>query len=289
MHGFNTGQADPAELTSMCQTGCGSQSQVAAVNPHAKTMMRQLVLQFGGVGGVAGGLGGAGNFCLARGFHVFGVAYDAWTPVFPPKNAAWSGDVRREEFDGMDHTGGQMGLHPPDGVATRVKMGLAWLQKNYPQEAWGYFLAADGSVRWQDVVFTGYSHGASTAARFGYLVGAARVVSSAGPRDSTCNSLACNNGEVVASWFTETPATPITQFYAISGAGDGQHTQHLFAWQKMGLPGTPQEADGSQPPYTTHRFTSASAGHDDFCGNGKYTAICNYMFAVPPENAAGAN
>jgi len=289
-HGFTTVEADPAEAMSNGCAGCGSHTQVAAVNPHAKTMMKKLVLQFGGVGGTEGGLGGAGNFCLARGFHVFGVAYYAWTPVFPPKNAAWPGDVRKEEFDGMDHTGGQMGLHPADGVATRVKMGLAYLQKNYPTEAWGYFLAADGSVRWQDVIFTGYSHGASTAARFGYLVGASRIVSSAGPRDSTCNSLACNNGEIVASWFTETPATPITQFYGISGAGDAQHTQHLFAWQKMGLPGTPQEVDGSQPPYTTHRFTSTSSGHDDFCGKGGvFVGVCNYMFGVPPENAAGTN
>ena len=288
-HNFNTGDADPAEMQSNCATGCGSRPQVAALNPKAKTMVGKLVIPLGGAGGVDGGLGGGGNFTVARGFHVFGVAYDAWAAIIPAPNAGWYGNVRLEEFDGMDHTGGAMGLHPQDGVATRVKMGLTWLQKNYPTEAWGYFLAADGSVRWQDVIFTGQSHGGSSCAYYAYLVGASRSVSSSGPRDNMCNSLACNQGEAVASWFTQTPKTPITQFYGISGAQDAQHTQHFFAWAKMGLPGTPQEADGAQGPFTTHRFTSASQGHFDFCGDAAYAAVCNYMFGVPSENAAGVN
>jgi hypothetical protein len=288
-HNFNTLDADPSEAMSNCQIGCGSRPQVAAVNPKAPTMMGKLVIQLGGAGGVNGGLGGGGTFAVARGFHVFGVAYDAWAAVIPAPNPDWYGNVRMEEFDGMDHTGGAMGLHPQDGVATRVKMGLAWLQKNFPHEAWGYFLAADGSVRWPDVIFTGFSHGASSCAYYAYLVGASRSVSSSGPRDNMCNDQACNHGEVIASWLTQTPKTPITQFYAISGAKDAQHIQHFVAWEKMGLPGTPQEADNAQPPFTTHRFSSSTGAHMDYCGDPAFTAICNYMFGVPPENAAGVN
>src|SRR5260370_33002480 len=92
----------------------------------------------------------------------------------------------------MAHTGGAMGLHPQDGVATRGKMGLAWLQKNYPTEAWGYFLAADGSVRSQDVIFTGQSHGGSSCAYYAYLGGASRSVSSSVPSDNRCTHAACN-------------------------------------------------------------------------------------------------
>jgi hypothetical protein len=287
-HNFTTTDADPSEAMSTCGA-CGTQPEQAAVNPKAQTMMWKLVISLGGAGGTGGGLGGTGGFCVARGFHVFGVAYDAYAAVIPAPTPAWYGDVRREEFDGMDHTGGKMGLKPQDGVATRVQMGLKYLQAKFPQEAWGYYLAADGSVRWQDVIFTGFSHGASSSARYAYLVNSAGSVSCAGPRDNMCNSLACNNGEIVASWFTETPATPINKFFAFTGAQDGQHTQQLFAFQKMMIPGTPQELDGSKPPYTSHRFTSASAGHEDFCGNAAYQAACNYAFGVPPENQAGVN
>jgi hypothetical protein len=145
-----------------------------------------------------------------------------------------------------------------------------------------------GSDRWSDVIFTGMSHGASNAARFAMLVRAWRAVSVSGPRDNTCTSLNQDDcGGVVATWFDEEPATPIGRFFALTGKGDGQHTQHLYAMERMGYAGNALAVRSSAPPYDgSHRFI-ADGGHEEFCGQADYDDACNLAFDVPTENHAG--
>ena len=179
-------------------------------------------------------------------------------------------------------------LTPADGVAQRTQKGLQYLHAMYPEEDWGYYLQEDGSVRWSDVVFTGMSHGASSSARFAFLVRASRVVSMAGPRDNLCQRVDLNDcGGDVATWFDEIPKTPIDRFYAITGTDDSQHTQHLFAMEKLGYLGEPTSINGAEPPYGDSHRLVASAGHDDLCAQSAYQDACNYAFGVPPENQSG--
>jgi hypothetical protein len=56
-----------------------------------------------------------------------------------------------------------------------------------PEEGWGYFLTQDpGAVRWSDVGFTGYQHGANPVAIFAHELFVYRAVSQSGPFDNSC-------------------------------------------------------------------------------------------------------
>jgi len=177
---------------------------------------------------------------------------------------------------------------PADGVAQRTQKAVKYLDQAYPDEDWGYYLNADGSVRWSDVILTGMSHGASNVARWAMLVRVSRVVSLSGPRDNMCTSLnASNCGGVVAKWLSETPATPIERFYALTGVSDDQHLQHLFAMQTMKYPGAATDVAGAQPPYGKSHRLNAGGGHADYCDQASYQAVCNCLFGVPSENQKG--
>jgi hypothetical protein len=266
-------------------------TEIAVVDNRAPTLLGKLVLPFGGVGTNEGVLGGGGEFCARRGFHVLGIAafqdYDILS-----FGAGFFGDARRQVFEGKEYTRqgafANITMTLADGVAQRTQKALQYLHGRFPDQDWGYYLQADGSVRWSDVIFTGFSHGASNAARFATLVRASRVVSVAGPRENLCvRSDPANCGGVVATWLSETPQTPIARFFALSGRTDEQHLQHLFAMQKLGYTGMPTSIDGAAPPYgNSHRLTT-NAGHTDFCGEAQYAAACNYLFGVPAENQAG--
>jgi hypothetical protein len=249
------------------------------------------VLPFAGAGVNAGTLTGGGEFAARRGFHVLAIAtfqdYDIVS-----YGADFFGDARRTVFEGVMRTQedafASIEMTPADGVAQRTQKALEYLEGMFPEEDWGYFLAEDGTVRWSDVIFTGVSHGASNAARFAFLVRASRVVSAAGPRDNLCTRVDLNDcGGVVATWFDEVPATPIDRFYAITGSSDAQHTQHLFALEKLGYVGAPMNIDGQAPPFGDSHRLVATDGHTDFCGQDTYQAVCNYAFGVPVENQAG--
>ncbi len=294
-HSFLPKDADPAVSAS---TFSDSNKEVAQVDTRAATMMGKLVVNLGGAGSTGAFTGGAGGFAVKRGFHVFSVAYMADFDILA-NDPDYYGDARLEEFDGNDHTSKyatrdkdpseKLGLSPADGVERRVRLGLAYLAKNYANEDWSYFLTDDGQVRWSDVIFAGVSHGASSAVRFAMLVRASRALAFSGPRDNTCASEACTEtGSVIATWFGETPKTPSDRFYGLTGGKDDQHTQHLVAFDELGFAGTLVDVESKAPPYSnTHRLSSPSAGHGAFCDDAKYRDVCNYMLGVPPENAAG--
>lgn len=265
--------------------------QIAIFDNRAATLLGKLVLTFGGAGETKGNLTGGGEFCAKRGFHVLAVA------AFQDYNIVDSGpdffgDARRTVFEGVMHTQGDafanIELTPADGVARRTQKALEYLQEMNPEEDWGYYLQDDGSVRWSDVIFTGVSHGASNSARFAFLVEASRVVSIAGPRDNLCTRVDVNDcGGTVATWFSETSKTPMDRFYAVTGVGDDQHTQHLFTMEKLGYVGEATRIDSAQPPYgDSHRLVHGG-GHDDVCAQQSFQAACNYVFGVPSENHAG--
>ena len=287
-HTFKPSQADPDVNPA---TTFSDGNEVALIDPRAVTIMGKLVVTLGGSGSTAGYVGGVGNFVAARGFHVFAVTYFTEYNIVRD-DAAFYGDARLEVFEGIDHTEkfefATVHITKPDSIEVRVAKGLAYLQGLYPEEDWGYYLNADGSVRWSDVIVSGMSHGASAAARIAMVRTLAGAVSLAGPRDNSCGTdPACATG-TVATWFTEVPKTPLDRFYAMTGAIDAQHPEHLFAMQKIGYVGQVVDVDTSTMPYSaSHRLKTTSGDHTDFCGVAKYQDACNYMFDVPPENRAG--
>ena len=268
-------------------------SEIAVFDNRAPVIMGKLVLPFGGLGTNAGTLEAGGEFCARRGFHVLGIAafqdYDILS-----KGADFFGEARRSVFEGVLHTRegefANIAMTPADGVAQRTQKALVYLHAQYPEEDWGYFLQEDGSVRWSDVIFSGFSHGGSNAARFAFLVRASRVVSLSAPRENTCTRLdLANCGGTVATWLGETSKTPMDRFFAITGKTDEQHLQHLFAMEKTGYSGAATSIDGAQPPYGNSHRLLANAGHTDFCQLSNYAAVCNYAFGVPAENQAGTS
>ena len=284
LHNFRAKAADPG-------VSFNDNDQIATVDPRAAKMMGKLILPFGGLGTNNGITGPAGDFLVRRGYHVLGIAaFQSYDVLISDPD--FYGDARRSVFEGKKYTNknefANITLTPSDGVAMRVKMALTYLHKMFPTEDWGYFLNADGSVRWSDVAFTGQSHGASNSPRFAKLVRAWRVVSFSGPRENECNSTnsASCNGVVTAKWLTEPSATPIERFYGVTGNQDDQHPQHLFAFYKMMYVGQPTNVSVGAPFANSHRII-ANGGHQWYCDEGANKALCNYLFAVPPENING--
>ena len=184
-----------------------------------------------------------------------------------------------------------------------VKDQLTSLQGQYPEEDWGYFLNADGSVRWSDVAITGISHGATTAAISGRL-GARmwRIVSRSGPRDNECGlgngqcsaplstpsyDVACPDAKV-ASWLDQPSKTPMSRFYALVGMMDGQCGDIMFDMHRTKYLGVPTIADEAGAVITgTNQFFFKNQGHYDFLaanGGAGIAAALNIAFAIPPEN-----
>jgi hypothetical protein len=285
-HSFKPSDADS-------EVSFNDETQKTIFDNRATKLVGKLVLPFGGVGSTAGTFGGQGEFCAKRGFHVLAIAaYEDFDIALGDPD--FYGDSRQQVFDGEKHTSkgkfADIQMGPADGVKRRTQKALQYLHQEFPEEDWGYYLEQDGSVRWSDVIFTGMSHGASNAARFAMLVRASRAVSIAGPRDNLCTSLNQQNcGGVVASWLGEEPKTPRDRFFAITGKTDDQHTQHLFAMERLGYSGAPVEVNGSEAPYGGSHRLVAAGGHSEFCGQAAYDKACNYAFDVPVENHAGVN
>lgn len=283
-HTFRSKDAD-------AQVSFNDNTEIAIVDNRAAKLMGKLVLPFQGQGTKAGIVGPNGEFCAQRGFHVLAIAaFQDYTITID--DADFYGDARKEVWDGIEHTHAgdfaNVQMTPADGVAQRTQKALQYLAGQYPTEDWGYYLNADGSVRWSDVILTGMSHGASNVARWAMLVRVSRVVSLSGPRDNMCTSMdASNCGGVVAKWLSETPATPIDRFYALTGITDSQHLQHLFAMQTLQYVGMPTDVSGAQAPYGDSHRLNAAGGHADYCDQAAYQGVCNYLFGVPPENQKG--
>lgn len=238
------------------------------------------------------------GFGLKRGFHVLGVSL----PICPIHYGSreHNGDCRLEAFDGVDRVA-DFAVTPADSVTGQVEASLQQLQATYPEEDWGYYLNADGSVRWSDVGFTGHSHRAQSATRFAVAVCAYRAVARSGPRDNGCGTGAatadfdpqnppfdpsCAQAKISA-WLDDTPKTPIDRFFGFVGKSDEEYGDIQFTMERMKFIGKPVNVSSAKAPYDgSHRFY-ADTGHDGFDGAAYYDAL-NIAWGVPAENAAWA-
>jgi hypothetical protein len=255
----------------------------AAMDNRAPKMMGKLIVDVGVDNG------GAYEFGLKRGFHVYGVnivhCQIAESPdAYQSKTPAFNGNCRLETFDGVDRDP-SINVSPADSVTGKLQKALTDLHAQFPEEDWGYFLNADGTVRWSDVGITGYSHGATSAARWAKHVRLWRVVSRSGPRDNICGQYGegqCPAG-VISSWLDEESATPVERLYGFVGNGDSQYEDILFAMDRMKYMGAPTDINAVAPPYNNSRRLYINGGHSSFDSDEFNTAM-GVAWSVPPEN-----
>jgi hypothetical protein len=269
--------------------------QSAGMDNRSAKMVGKLVVDMGVNGG------GYQPYLGKRGIHVIGIkefntcsGIDDWT-----LGRDFDGNCRLNNLDGLPH-GNQSSVSVDKSIMNQVLQALISFEMQFPTEGWGYFLTQDGkAVRWSDVGFTGFSHGAQSAACFATQLRVWRAVSQSGPRDNTCG-----NGPAkgpydpqnppfdpncpiahIASWIDATSATPIDRYYGFTGGKDGQFGDIMFTMQRMKFVGDYVNLDTAKAPYGgSHRFYSLVAGHNGFPSGFPIEAI-NIAFDVPPENA----
>ena len=166
---------------------------------------------------------------------------------------------RLEAFEGVDHHD-LIDVAPANSIETRVTKGLEYLQTQVPAGDWTYFIDG-GTPRWDRIIITGSSHGASSSGVIGLHREVVRVVSLAGPLDSN------------QPWLSSSGLTPKSEYWGFTHTGDGQHPGHLAAYEALGLPGAPTNVDDVAPPYDgSHRLfsdlSSVSNGHGAVTAGG---------------------
>src|SRR5687768_1997008 len=95
-HSFLPSDAD-------AEVSFNDETQLAIFDNRAPKLVGKLVLPFGGAGETAGSLGGQGEFCARRGFHVLAIAaFQDYNIVIGDPD--FYGDARRQVFEGITHT-----------------------------------------------------------------------------------------------------------------------------------------------------------------------------------------
>lgn len=200
------------------------------------------------------------------GFHVFDPCYSSDYGV-----GNCGDDIegcRLEAFEGVDHHP-FIDITPPNSIETRVVKGLTHLAAVIPEGDWTYFLDGD-KPRWDKIVISGISHGASSSGVIGLHRNVNRVVMLSGPLDSN------------QAWLAKPTLTPIDRFWGFTHTADPQHPGHLEAFATMGLPGAPTSVDGASPPYGgSHRLITSAAtndGHSSTQAGGSSPGSPQYEF-----------
>lgn len=259
---FTPSQADPMATTR-------NQSQSAGVNTGAGPHRGKLVVLLSGVGSPPGPNGLIG-YTTALGFHAMSVAYDNSFNPSTQNNAAVFGNMRQEQFTGMDTFGG-INVPRAGSVEVRVAKAMAYLQTQNPEGDWGYFLKSNGEVRWSDVIFMGHSHGASSAAYYAKIRRVWRAISLAGPRDTN---------PVTATWLSGEFLTPKDRLFGVTGVGDDQHQDHQRAMQTAGYPGALTDISMGAPFANSRRLRHGGGHNDGLSCGGNFNAVCRYMLGV---------
>ncbi len=183
------------------------------------------------------------------------------------------GNVRLEAATGED-VSDAVDIPRPDGMMERSYQFVKWLAKENPEGKWDHFLTSDGKgLRWEDVIISGSSHGATTAARFAKHTKVARVVALCGPRDQD------------QDWQSLPSATPANRIFGFSHVLDGGWTgdHYCRSWELMGLHqfGPIVDVDRVAFPYgnTRRLITRFDVGGDARKAHG----------SVVPGRSAGKN
>ncbi|MDX2015734.1 MAG: hypothetical protein SFW67_36405 [Myxococcaceae bacterium] len=226
--------------------GRADATQLAALDTRVRPL-GQLVVYLHGAGTPATCGSTTHNALLASfGYHVISPCYLSDYGV--GNCGADIGGCRLEAFDGVDRTT-VIDVRPAESITARIVRMLERLATLNPQGDWGWFLV-NGAPRWEAIVISGISHGASTAGLIGLNRRVARVVMLSGPLDSN------------QAWLAGPSLTPRDAFWGFTHQRDPQHPGHLAAFTALQVPGSAVNVDVTPPPYgSSHRlFSNADAG-----------------------------
>jgi hypothetical protein len=232
------------------------------------------------------------------GLHAIQVHYaNGWFGKFgnaaPPTDDKFLGKIRLEAATGENFSDA-VDIPKPDGMMERAFQFVKWLAKENPQGRWDYFIAADGKgLRWDRVIISGASHGATTSARFALHQRVDRVVMLCGPRDQ------------LETWQGLQSATPSNRFFGFSHVLDGGWAgdHYCRSWELLGLNkyGPIVNVDQSTPPYGNTRrlitdadvkgdanrahgsVTPGGASVKDASGAFIHEAVWRYLFTHPVD------
>ena len=237
------------------------------------------------------------------GLHAIQVHYaNGWFGKFgkepAPADEKFLGKIRLEAATGEDFSD-QVEIPKPDGMMERALQLVKWLAKENPQGRWDFFLAEGGAgLRWDRVIISGSSHGATTAARFAKHQKVDRVVMFCGPRDQYEN------------WQGLPSATPANRFFGFSHVLDsgwsGGH--YCRSWELLGLQqfGPIVNVDTTAAPYghTRRLITAADVKGDakrahssvtpggaavkDAAGKYVHEDVWRFLFNQPVDQFGGA-
>ena len=204
------------------------------------------------------------------GLHAIQVHYaNGWfgklSKLAPADDDQYLGKIRLEASTGQDFSPA-VDIPQADGMMERAFHFVKWLAKQNPEGHWDQFITADGKgLRWDKVIISGASHGATTSARFALHQRVDRVVMFCGPRDQTEN------------WQALPSATPKNRFFGFSHVLDGGWTDDHYcrSWELLGLHayGPIVNVDQVKPPYENSRrlITDADVKNDAKRAHGSVT------------------
>lgn len=204
------------------------------------------------------------------GVHAIRVHYaNGWFSQFgkepPPADDQFLGRIRLEAATGEDFSDA-VAIPKPDGMMERARQFLIWLTAKNPEGHWDQFLTEErDAVRWDRVIMSGASHGATTSARFAKHQRVDRVVLFCGPRDQ------------YETWQALPSATPTNRYFAFSHVLDGGWTgdHYCRSWQLLGLHqyGPIVNVDRAAAPYgnTRRLITDADVKNDPGRAHGCVT------------------
>jgi hypothetical protein len=285
---FSAKSIDPMGDTSTSPTHAGDQ-QAMKFDP-SKPPKGKLAIVLGGIGG-GPGPGGIYGYAIGKGYHAFLVATqtnESSAPdEFKDKDDMESnrqvGDARMEAWDGTDRVA-WLDVKRPDSIERRTELALKHAQEMDAGADWAYYLNADGSVRWSDVVMVGYSFGSQTIAMVAKYVRFSRAIVTSGPTDE---------GFPKATWISQPSATPLERMFVMVGAqadyppASGDVGDKIETVQAAGWLGTPLNVHAGDapalysPPYKgANILVLVGQGHSEMCAGdgGNWKGICDYAF-----------
>ena len=269
------------------ESGAPADMEYSSRNPDVKSNGKLVIWLMGNNSQLADILG-------KEGYHYIGVHYARqWFSKIlreTPTDENARGNVRLEASIGED-VSPDVDIAFRDSIKGRTIALVNWLSKNDRGGKWRSFLTTDRKdIKWDRVVLTGSSHGATTAARFAKAQEVERVVSFAGPRDH------------FQVWQALPSATPNNRYFGFSHTLDGGWKENHYprSWKMMGLEefGPITDVDKVEAPYGNSRMliTSMDVGEDikrahnavqpgsrafkDEDGNYIHMPVWKYMFTT---------
>jgi pimeloyl-ACP methyl ester carboxylesterase len=192
------------------------------------------------------------TFCLmaaSLGYHVIALSY--------PNSLSASScnkDQDPEAFEKFRLSIIQGGTSPhitvsrTNSIENRLIELLGVLAKKYPQEDWGDYRSADGSLKWEKIAVAGQSQGGGHAALIGIHHAVPRVICFGAPKDYS-QAL-----QKPAAWYLKPGATPKSAYFAFNHDQDRQGCtppQQIENLKALTLDqfGPPAYVDGAAAPY----------------------------------------